>query len=1022
MSKSFLLILCIFLSFAMGLNAQAPCAFDKKHDKLLRDNPAFAQQIEQNNTTIRKLVEARKAMKPGAAKPMATVTIPVVVHVMHTGGAVGSIYNPDDAQIMGAIDYLNQVYAGTYPGMTPPFGEAGVVDMEVQFALAQRTPACGATNGINRVDASSLPNYVANGVNVDNADGTPELTLKNFSRWNTADYYNIWIVNKLDGADGTSGQFIAGFAYFPGASSAFDGTIMLATQMESGEKTLPHEIGHAVGLHHPFRGSANDAQCPANADCTLDGDLVCDTDPISDNYNVGTGLYNFSCRSSATDNTCTPIPYNKYSINTESNFMSYTNCYTLFTNDQKDRAQAAMALPSRASLVDPGNLALTPCGTTINFSQAAASRTEDITGTLSGCRRYRDYTYQMAIGAAPTATATATLTYSGTAVKGIDYDVTTNGNFASPDDVLTFNTGSTAAQTFTVRIYDDGDVETIETIVLDFTVNNGGGDASEGTTAPAFTLTLSDNDLIPVGASSGTYAIGINSATINQTPFDARQQSQRAQFIYRANELTAAGINPGDITSLQLFIQSKLSTRPFNNFSIKMAHTDLNYLIDGSATVLNGMATFYSSASYNTIAGWNNFLLSTPFTWDGINNLAIEICHDNTVDDLGNGADVLRTFADGGTTGQRSTVFQNGINCSQSFSMLSSFQFGRKPIIQLGNNVTGTTIETVAGSAASIHIDAGSNDYLYSNNNRLLMRLSAIGVPLGCVASSLDEGGSVWTNYQGGQRSAKVFAVTPTTNGTTAGYTASFYFDNAELGGKNPATLRIAKTSAASVAASNAGNTLLVTPTVTALGSGTTVFTATFTGFSRFFLADDGVILPVELAALTVKLNNDQDAVIKWTTSSEYNSHGFEVETSRDGSNFVLLGTVASQGSSVTEQHYEYLHVKPQPGVTFYRLKQTDIDGSYEYSKIISLQVNASLVKASVYPVPAKNKITVNFGSAITKAEIEIFSADMKTVKQESVNSPSVTKDIDISTLSKGVYFIRYSTGSVTGILRFIKE
>ena len=280
--------------------------------------------------------------------------------------------------------------------------------------------------------------------------------------------------------------------------------------MITGQKTLPHEIGHALSLYHPFEDSDNDTDCPSNSNCATTGDLVCDTDPVTLNYNVGTGLYNFACRTGA--NGCAAP--NTYTINTERNFMSYTNCYTLFTNGQKARVQAAMSLPSRASLVDPSNLALTPCGTTINFSQATASRTEDMTGTLSGCRRYRDYTYQMAIGAAPTATATATLTYSGTAVKGIDYDVTTNGNFASPSDVLTFNSGSTAAQSFTVRIYDDADVESAETAILDFTVNNGGGDASEGTTTPTFTITISDNDFAPVGSSTGTYSIGTSTGAI----------------------------------------------------------------------------------------------------------------------------------------------------------------------------------------------------------------------------------------------------------------------------------------------------------------------------------------------------------------------------------------------------------------------------------------------------------------------------------------------------------------------------
>src|SRR5688572_18322883 len=400
MSKSFLLTLFIFLSFATFLQAQPPCAFDKKHDILLEKNPAYAWQIQQNNIAIRKHIDARRAMKPGAARPMAAVTIPVVVHVMHTGGAVGTIYNPSDADIIGAINYLNQVYAGTYAGMTAPVEGGGVVDMEIQFALAQRTPTCGATNGINRIDASSLPNYVANGVNVDNTNGCPELTLKDFARWNTSDYYNIWVVNKLDGADGTTGQFIAGFAWFPGSPSTLDGTVMLASQMNTAKKTLPHEIGHAFSLYHTFQGSNDVGVCPSTD--PAQGDFIEDTDPVSNN--VSGGAYDFSCRTGA-NNSCVSSPY---TINTENNFMAYTTCFTLFTNDQKLRVQAALTLlPSRASLVDAGNLALTPCGTTINFSQATAAQTENTTGTLLGCRTYTDYTYQMGIGTGPSAAATA---------------------------------------------------------------------------------------------------------------------------------------------------------------------------------------------------------------------------------------------------------------------------------------------------------------------------------------------------------------------------------------------------------------------------------------------------------------------------------------------------------------------------------------------------------------------------------------------------------------------------------------
>lgn len=1028
MKKAALLYIILTCCLLPTLIAQPPCAFDSKHQKLLATNMEYARNVAANERSIRQYISQhpdllRKSRTNDQGRTMATAFIPVVVHVMHTGGAIGTIYNPTDAQIIGAIDYLNRVYAGTEPGMTSPAGGIAAGDMEIQFAFAQRTPSCGATNGIDRVDASVLPNYVAQGVNADNLTGVDEVDLKDLSRWNTANYYNIWVVNKIDGADGTAGQFIAGYAYFPGAPASLDGTIMLATQMMSGEKTLPHEIGHAFSLYHPFNGSGGYtgtptvADCQANSDCANQGDGVCDTDPVYNNLNLSTGIYSFACRTGA--NLCNGGA--PYSINTESNFMSYTNCYTLFTVGQKDRVTAALA-GSRASLAN--NVSLTPCGTTINFSLASSSRTEDNSGTLTGCRRYTDYTYQMSIGSAPSATATATLTYSGTAIRGVDYDVTTNGNFASPSSVLTFPNGATGVQTFTVRVYDDADVESGETAIFDFTVNNGGGDASKGTTTPTLTLTLGDNDQAPLGTSSGTFQVGsLTASGVNGVPFDGTLQSQRGQYLYKASELTAAGVLPGTITALQLNLLTKGSTRPFTNFQIRMAHASVPYLIDGSVVnVIGGMTPVYSNASYSTVAGWNTFTFSTPFTWDGISNLAFEICYDNITPDGANGIDVTAIYSDGGTAAQRNFFIQNGINCSGGFSSVASLAFGRKPVIRLSNSVTGTTIETVATSNKNQHMDVGSSDYFYSNNNRLMMRMTGINASLGCVNSVLEGAGTTWTSYFGGQRSAKVFAVTPTTNGPTAQYTIALYFTTAELAGKTAATLRIAKTTAASAAASNASNTILLTPTVTTLGSGTTVFTATFTGFSRFFLVDAGVTLPVNLTDFTAHATDEKNTLLNWTTASEQSNKQFDVEISNDAVNFAQLASVPSQGNSSAETHYEYLHIKPQAGTSWYRLKQIDIDGKSKYSQIVAVTINNELVKPFVYPVPSKNIITVNFGNLVNKASLDILSADMKLVKRETVNQLSLKKDINIQGLSNGVYFIKLSLENGTQLLRFVKE
>jgi hypothetical protein len=264
---------------------------------------------------------------------------------MHTGDGVGSIFNPSDSQIISTIDYLNTVYNGTYPETT------GAGNLQIQFALAKRTQNGSCTNGIERINASTLPNYVANGVNNENSNGCPDLTLKNFRHWNTNDYYNVWVVNKIDGKDGTFGPFIGGYALPPNGASNLGGIVMLATQMNSGQKTLPHEIGHALNLYHTFESSQNSTDCPFNLFCSIQGDNVCDTDPITNN--VFNGVFDFTCRTGT--NSCTGTPY---SDNTEKNYMSYTNSHNLFTSGQKDRMQASMSLTSRATLVRSNNLAL----------------------------------------------------------------------------------------------------------------------------------------------------------------------------------------------------------------------------------------------------------------------------------------------------------------------------------------------------------------------------------------------------------------------------------------------------------------------------------------------------------------------------------------------------------------------------------------------------------------------------------------------------------------------------------------
>src|SRR5689334_13671231 len=92
------LLACIFISF--NSNSQAPCGFDLVHKKLIARDPAYARRVAADNESIRNYI-LKHPQGRTQARGQAIYTIPVVVHVMHTGGVVGSIYNPTDAQITG---------------------------------------------------------------------------------------------------------------------------------------------------------------------------------------------------------------------------------------------------------------------------------------------------------------------------------------------------------------------------------------------------------------------------------------------------------------------------------------------------------------------------------------------------------------------------------------------------------------------------------------------------------------------------------------------------------------------------------------------------------------------------------------------------------------------------------------------------------------------------------------------------------------------------------------------------------
>ncbi|HID37660.1 MAG TPA: hypothetical protein EYP39_09870 [Ghiorsea sp.] len=110
----------------------------------------------------------------------------------------------------------------------------------------------------------------------------------------------------------------------------------------------------------------------------------------------------------------------------------------------------------------------------------------------------------------------------------------------------------------------------------------------------------------------------------SDVPFYTYYHDKRSSYIILASELQAAGAS-GSILSLALDVATP-AAQAMNGFNVKIGHTTAGTI----AGFMTGLTTVYSAASHTATSGWNNFAFTTPFAWDGVSNVVVEICFDNS--------------------------------------------------------------------------------------------------------------------------------------------------------------------------------------------------------------------------------------------------------------------------------------------------------------------------------------------------------------------------------------------------------
>lgn len=328
-------------SLFVAAHAQSePCGFDARHRQLMANNSAYAAKTHDFDAKSDRPRNFRTLTPPAQGN-----IIPVVVHIMHKGEPVGTGTNVSDDQVHATIKRLNEAFRKV-PGSA---GSGDGVDVGIEFALAVRDPNGQCTNGIVRTSMTNNAEYMANGVEYYGDTGISESDLKSAGYWDSNQYYNIWVVSEF--SNGTSPY--VGFAYFASQQGTLlDGTVLLASSFINPQDiTLVHELGHAFNLYHSFEGDADGFGCPAPNGCGYgSGDCCADTPP----HRRWTGCDpNFGnvCQPGSTD-----MSYNH-------NYMTYalgSGCQNMFTQNQKERMQAALSQQRASLLGQNGNMSLVP--------------------------------------------------------------------------------------------------------------------------------------------------------------------------------------------------------------------------------------------------------------------------------------------------------------------------------------------------------------------------------------------------------------------------------------------------------------------------------------------------------------------------------------------------------------------------------------------------------------------------------------------------------------------------------------
>ncbi|HRD81397.1 MAG TPA: T9SS type A sorting domain-containing protein [Saprospiraceae bacterium] len=188
--------------------------------------------------------------------------------------------------------------------------------------------------------------------------------------------------------------------------------------------------------------------------------------------------------------------------------------------------------------------------------------------------------------------------------------------------------------------------------------------------------------------------------------------------------------------------------------------------------------------------------------------------------------------------------------------------------------------------------------------------------------------------------------------------------------------------------------------------------------FSAWTATNAANPLPIELTDFSGYMDGPK-VRLEWRTASETQNAYFLVQHSTDAAVFHDLARIPGAGNSQVENNYQYTHKKPSPGANYYRLKQVDFDGRFEYSHIVSLKMHA-VEGIQVYPNPFSGEFQIDINSEQDELPARIYDAAGRNVWQGMLHN--TRQVLELPGIQSGMFWLEVDFDNRTERVRVLKN